>query len=197
MTTCPPKERLERFLDEQLPGRERDELAAHVTACHSCPGALDRLTAGPDHLRGPLSSARRPAPANSEVAGSFLLRLKQVPDLAAARPQTDGKIEVPVIAGYEVLAELGRGGMGVVYRARQVGLNRTVALKMILAGAHAGPKDLARFRQEPEAVARLHHPNIVHIYDIGEVQGRPYFALELVEGDSLVHRLQGKPQPGE
>jgi serine/threonine protein kinase len=85
--------------------------------------------------------------------------------------------------------------MGVVYRARQIGLRRTVALKMISTGAEAGPKDLARFRAESEALARLQHPNIVQIYDVGEAAGRPYFVLEYVAGGSLAQHLRGKPQP--
>jgi len=79
----------------------------------------------------------------------------------------------PNIAGYEILGELGRGGMGVVFKARQVGLNRTVALKMILSAEQAGPEMLARFRVEAEAVAQLQHPNIVQVYEIGEHEGRP------------------------
>jgi serine/threonine protein kinase len=85
--------------------------------------------------------------------------------------------------------------MGVVYRARQVALRRTVALKMVLNGAHAGPKELARFRAEAAAIARLQHPNIVQVYDVGEAAGGPYFALEFVAGGSLARHLQGRPQP--
>lgn len=99
-----------------------------------------------------------------------------------------------LVAGFEVISEIGRGGMGVVYQARQLNLNRVVALKMILAGVHAGPQELARFRQEGEAVARLQHPNIVQIYDVGEADGRPYFSLEYVDGQSLEKYLQGTPQ---
>jgi WD40 repeat protein len=102
---------------------------------------------------------------------------------------------VPIIEGYEILGELGRGGMGVVYRARQVLLNRPCVLKMILAGAHADELAALRFLAEAEAVARLKHPNIIQIYHIGEADGLPYFELEYVEGGSLDKRLDGTPWP--
>jgi serine/threonine protein kinase len=101
----------------------------------------------------------------------------------------------PSIPGYEVLGELGRGGMGVVYRARQLSLNRLVALKLIRDSALASPERLARFRIEMEAAARMRHPNVVSIHEIGEHQGRPYFAMEFVEGASLEAHLGGRPQP--
>jgi tetratricopeptide (TPR) repeat protein len=100
----------------------------------------------------------------------------------------------PEVEGYQILGVLGRGGMGVVYLARQVGLDRRVALKM-LHSPGAGADDLARFRLEAEAVARLAHPNIVAIYDVGWSDGRPYCALEYVEGGSLHDRIAGIPQP--
>ncbi len=101
----------------------------------------------------------------------------------------------PTIRGYKVMGELGRGGMGVVYKARQIGLNRVVALKMILAGDYAGQDELARFRLEAEAVAKLQHPNIVQVYEIDEMEGKPYFCLEFVDGGPLDKKLAGAPQP--
>jgi tRNA A-37 threonylcarbamoyl transferase component Bud32 len=97
------------------------------------------------------------------------------------------------LGDYEVLRELGRGGMGVVYQARQTKLNRLAALKMILAGSHAGPESLSRFRTEAQAIARLQHPNIVQIYEVGQCDGRPFIALELCAGGSLEARLRGTP----
>ncbi|MFO0841729.1 MAG: serine/threonine-protein kinase [Gemmataceae bacterium] len=123
-------------------------------------------------------------------------------DLAERGPDADGSAAVrkprrdlPSVPGYEISGVLGRGGMGVVYRARQVRLNRPVALKMVLAGAHAGPDQLARFDQEARAVARLQHPNIVQIYEIGEHDGLPYFSLEFVDGGTLAKHIDGKPRP--
>ena len=103
-----------------------------------------------------------------------------------------------VIPGYEILGELGRGGMGVVYKARHTKLGRLVALKMILAGGHAGESELARFRTEAEAIARLQHPNIIQIHEIGEHEGKPFFSLEYCSGGSLSQKINGTPlQPRE
>jgi serine/threonine-protein kinase len=116
-----------------------------------------------------------------------------------AGPEEDGPGagpgELPAIPGFDVQGILGRGGMGVVYRACQVELNRPVALKMVTAGALATPSILARFRVEAEAVARARHPNIVQIHDVGQHAGAPFLVLELAEGGSLAHRIAGTPQP--
>jgi serine/threonine-protein kinase len=109
-------------------------------------------------------------------------------------PHTPG---LPRVPGYGVEAVLGRGGMGVVYKARHLRLGRTVALKMLLAGAYAGPHELARFQREAESVAGLRHANIVQIYDVADHEGQPYFTMEFVEGGSLAHKLAGLPLPAQ
>ncbi len=90
-----------------------------------------------------------------------------------------------------MLELIGRGGMGVVYKARQISLNRLVALKMVLAGDMAGPETLARFRAEARAAAQLQHPNLVQIFKVGEQEGRPFLSFEFIEGDGLDQRLRG------
>jgi serine/threonine-protein kinase len=101
------------------------------------------------------------------------------------------------VPSYEILGELGRGGMGVVYQARQIKAGRLVALKMVLAGNFADPSQMARFRTEAEAGARLSHPNIVQVFEVGECQGRPFFSMEFCTG-SLAGKLATAPlEPAE
>ncbi|OWK45453.1 serine/threonine-protein kinase [Fimbriiglobus ruber] len=105
--------------------------------------------------------------------------------------------DLPQIPGHDVEAVLGRGGMGVVYKARHRQLNRPVAVKMMLAGGFAGPLEVARFRREAETLAGLGHPHIVRVHEAGELDGLPYFTMELVEGGTLAEQLGGVPQPAD
>lgn len=154
------------------------------------PGAADGRT---EIFAGPLArdGERRTSPLDRAA-------LRADPQGATLPPTGvgEGESDTPedlTVPGYQILEEIGRGGMGVVYRALQIDLHRPVALKMILAGAHAGPQEMARFSREAEAVARLQHPNIVQIYDVGEHDGRPFLALEYVSGGTLAERQQGRP----
>ena len=112
-----------------------------------------------------------------------------------ALPAISFTSQMPRILGFEIVRELGRGGMGVVYLARQIGLNRLVALKMILPGASAAPEERLRLQREAEAIARLQHPNVVQIFQVGEEQGQLFLALEYLSGGSLRAQLAGQPLP--
>jgi formylglycine-generating enzyme required for sulfatase activity len=133
------------------------------------------------------------SPSADEHAHNLDQTVDQIPGEAShtsAAPSIPSSVFVP---GYAIECELGRGSMGVVYKARHLTLKRTVALKMVLAGSHAGPYELSRFRIEAEAAARLQHPNIVQIHEVGQANGYPYCALEFVEGGNLVSKLDGRP----
>ena len=140
------------------------------------------------HRAGGSAGALLPAPSS----GTPFPDVRRFQSLA--EPSADGAARR--IGNYELLGEIGRGGMGVVYKARQIGLNRLVALKMILTGADAGPQDRARFRAEAEAAARLQHPNIVQIHEVGEHDGRAFLCLEYVDGGNLEELLTGAPWHG-
>jgi tRNA A-37 threonylcarbamoyl transferase component Bud32 len=144
-------------------------------------------------LKGPVPAAV----STAEATGDGPAPAGETKMLSTDEQSTlDGLSGVAGLAQFEVLAELGRGGMGVVYKARHRTLNRIVALKMIVQGKHAFSDHRERFRIEAEAVARLRHPNIVQIYEFGEAEGSPFVTLELLEGGSLADRLKGTTQPG-
>jgi WD40 repeat protein/tetratricopeptide (TPR) repeat protein len=128
----------------------------------------------------------------SEAAVKKDLTIAETPDAPGVSPSESTP---PSIPGFEIVRELGRGGMGVVYLAWQSRLDRLVALKVVLAGGHAGKAERDRFQTEALAVARLQHPNIIQVYEVGEYDGRPYLALEYIDGGSLAQRLVGTPQP--
>jgi serine/threonine protein kinase len=144
-----------------------------------------------------------------ELAGALGQRIEVMKRWLAGRAANDARTERPgegaaeqpptflQVAGYEVLEEIGRGGMGVVYKARQVALDRIVALKMILAGSHAGAVDRQRFQREAEAIARLQHPHIVSVFEVRDEGGLPFYSMEFCPGGSLAERLAGTPLPGQ
>ncbi len=187
---CLRLEELQAYLLGDLPEEQAQAVAAHLECCATCEAEAGKWDGHADPV---LQSLRRaldcPAPTtalNSSPGDSTPDGPHRAPGSSPAPRWVDS---------YEVLGELGRGGMSVVYQARQARPARLVALKMILAGSHAGPELRARFLAEADAIARLQHPNIVQVFEVGVADDALYFSMELVEGGSLHHKLAGAPQP--
>src|SRR5262245_25640254 len=172
----PDNPRVEQLLEELL-----DSGGTPEEACRTCPELLPQVRAGWQRLRA----------LQAEVGALF----PQTPASSGSTPPPLPTADLPRIRGYEVQELLGRGGMGVVYKAWHRRLQRPVAVKMLLAGAYAQPQELERFLREAETVAGLHHANIVQVHEAGDMDGRPYFTMEFVEGGSLAQKMAGTPQP--
>jgi serine/threonine protein kinase/tetratricopeptide (TPR) repeat protein len=189
--------RLDQLLNRWEELRAQNQNVSAEDLCRECPELLPELKLQIEALESMdkridlpnHQEASAAAPVGSPDSPGSIRPPDTTPD--GPRPRT----EWPTIPGYEILDKLAQGGMGVVYKVRQVSLNRVVALKMILAGTDAAPEQRARFRTEAEAVAHLQHANIVQIHEIGESEGRPYFTMEFVDGGSLADKLRGVPQP--
>ena len=208
MNSCPSARQLDRLLADGLDADEHTSVSAHVETCADCQQTLEHLTRQDTEM--PVRRLDKTSVILTAPDASFLRRMENLSPRELEHWSDDAKTVVssdeppthivrfsgpPAIPGFEILSEVGRGGMAVVYKARQTKLKRLVALKMILAGDRVGPDRLARFRSEAEAVARLHHPGIVQIYETGEHRGMPFLALEFVAGGSLSQKTRDRAQP--
>jgi WD40 repeat protein/predicted Ser/Thr protein kinase len=205
MSSCPSRRDLEQFLKGEQPAADEPRLLAHLDACPACQEVMEELTAGgpapqapgevhdPNHwdLVAALVYAAGSEHHASPAAITGILK-GAASDAPAVSP--DGLSLPPQVGPYAILRELGRGGMGVVYLAKQAALDRPVALKVLRFAAHASAPEVSRFRQEAQAIARLQHPNIVQVHEIGEHDGQRYLTLEYVAGGSLQERLRAAPQ---
>jgi eukaryotic-like serine/threonine-protein kinase len=166
---------VERLIEEML-----DSGSSAEEVCRDAPELLHRVREGWRRFRALEARIDELFPEPGSVA-----------DREATLPDDD----LPRAPGYELIGVLGRGGVGVIYKAVHLRLNRTVALKMPLAGAFATRAERQRFAREAELVAGLRHPNVVQVYDVGDLDGRPYFTMEFVEGGSLAEAIAGTPRP--
>jgi hypothetical protein len=206
--SCPDPLELKAFHEGQLPLAVLDKIGQHISVCTSCGSILQDLDSRPsaDPIYARLRQCFQPRPLLEEEGFAQLNRAARDLD-GATRPwtgpvkgeQRPAPVQLPPIpreiGAYQLLAKIGQGGMGAVFRALQKPVNREVALKMILAGPLAGRDAIARFYREGQAIARLKHVNVVQIFEFGEYAGLPFFTMELIDGGSLAAKLATGPLP--
>jgi hypothetical protein len=192
---CIPEADLRAFQLGEMPERLAEVVARHLEECPTCEALACRL----DGVSDPILGLVRQPPSNGDLSqptGAWAFRTPTHESASLTAPPAANIMETaPRVPGYALLAELGRGGMSVVFLARQESPERLVALKMIQGGPYANAERRARFCAEANAIARLHHPNIVTIYEVGEHAGVPYLSLEHVAGGTLNQHTRGAPQP--
>ncbi len=202
MIACPNNERLEALLSDQLGADDEQSLGQHIEQCRHCQQLLEGITSITERAAERLeTSTQTGASADSMQTENMLRRLSGlVPDARAITHEDSLKAELqpvqrPDLPGFEILEELGRGGMGVVYKARHLRLGRIVAVKMLTGADTSSPDRLVRFQVEAEAAARLHQHGAVQAFEVGTYRNQPYVVLEYVDGGSLASRLDGQPLP--
>jgi serine/threonine protein kinase/tetratricopeptide (TPR) repeat protein len=215
MTPCPTSQQLEQLVGDRLDAAQQETIAAHLQHCTACQQFLDRLTHDTSEHRRAAADRSQADPETEllqilRVQGPLIPDDARAVDLRAARddPARRARAERgastsdrstspsgshPVIAGFRILREIGRGGMGIVYEAEQEVLSRRVALKVLPARALIDPTRIQRFEREAKAAARLHHTNIVPVFGVGEQDGLHYYVMQYIEGsglDYVLHELR-------
>ena len=201
---CPDREELAAFNTGRLPSPRLEALAEHLARCPRCENSLQALQ-DEDTVQELLRQPATVVTPDDEAACRRLEdRARDIPfgdadaSTVALRVGADAGEGLPLpraFGAYLLLKKLGQGGMGIVYQARQEMLKRLIALKVVLNGVFASDEERARFRREGEALARVRHANVVHIYELGECQGQLFYAMEWLEGGTLKERLDGQTLP--
>lgn len=177
--SCLTEPTIQAYLLGELSAAELESVASHLEECPRCDAVAERLDASASDVA--LQALRENNGGNEQRTATARSK-RETPDM---------------IGDYQILSEVGRGGMGVVYHARDVRLNRQAAVKMILAGHFASPEDQMRFSIEGEMLARMRHPNVVQVYETGQHEGHPFLALEWVGGGTLESSLAGEPMKAD